>query len=300
MSQQEKKGGILFKVLAFVFLAVAVIAFVLWFTANGKLTDLQKEKEAQRVELQGQLDQMMADHHQLKAENKELTAELAEKDSVIQEKAAEIKKALNYKWSYYQIKKKFEALQVVSQDYVRKISELKEENQKLLDENQIIKGQYAAEKKKTSELTKVKEELTEQVDKASVVRAFTVNAMGVRATSSGRERETDRARRVNMIKVCFTLAENIIADAGPKDIFIRIADADNKILVKGLGDEYSFNYNGETLQYSIKKTVDYKNEAVAVCAYWNKRETQDIPAGNYKVEIYSENEVIGHANFELR
>lgn len=300
MSQKEKKGGALFKVLAFVFLVVAVIAFVLWFTAKGELTELQKEKEAQRVELQGQLDQMMADHHQLKAENKDLAETLAEKDSIIQEKAAEIKKALDYKWSYYQIKKKFEALQVVSQDYVRKISILKEENQKLIDENQMIKGQYAAEKKKTTELTKVKQELTEQVDKASVVKAFTVNAMGVRATSSGRERETDRARRINMIKVCFTLSENALAEAGPKDVYIRIADANNKILVKGLGDEYSFSYKGETLQYSIKKTVDYKNEAIAVCGYWNKRDTQEIPEGNYKVEIYADGEVIGHANFSLR
>ena len=91
MSQQEKKGGMLFKVLTGLFAVIAIAAAVLYFNTKTELGELQVEKEAQRVELQTSLDKLMADHNQLKAENGELTQTLAEKDAEIQEKAAEIK-----------------------------------------------------------------------------------------------------------------------------------------------------------------------------------------------------------------
>ncbi len=300
MSQQEQKGGNLYKVLTFVFLLAVAGAIFMWLNTKSELNGLLAEKESQRVELQASLDKLMTEHNQLKADNTGLTASLEEKDALIQAKAEEIEKALRYKWSYFKIKKQLAELQEVSQGYLQQIDELKVANQELTDENTVIKGQFAAEQEKTSELTKIKNTLTDQVDKASVVKAFTVSAAGVRAKSSGKERITDKARRLNKIKVCFTLVENVIAKKGSKDIYIRIAGPDNKILAKGLGDEFAFTYNGEKLQYSIMTTVDYNNEALAVCSYWDKGEDQELVVGDYKVEVYDGDNVIGFANFTLR
>lgn len=301
MSQQESKnGGILFKVLTGV-LAVAVAALIFWsLNTKKELNGLLEEKEAQKVELQSQLDDLMSQHNQLKAENSELTADLAEKDKEIQTKAAEIEEALKYKWSYFKINKKFKELQKASQGYVREIAELKVANAKLIEENKEVKSQVLAEQKRNAKLTKIKNELGSQVDKASVVKSFKVLAGGVRVKSNGKERITDKISRLNKIKVAFALVENVIAKAGPREIYIRIAGPDNKILTKGHGDEYAFDYKGEKLQYSIAKTVDYKNQAIEVNTYWTKRSSQKLAAGEYKVEIYEGDNVIGHANFKLR
>lgn len=299
MSEQEQKGGMLFKVLTIVLVLAVAGAIFMWINTKNELNGLLAEKESQRVELQANLDKLMTDHSQLKAENTDLAGTLTEKDSIIQVKATEIENALKYKWSYFKIKKQFEELQTISDGYVKQIDQLKVENQKLTDENTIVKGQFAAEQEKTSSLTKIKNSLTDQVDKASVVKTFAVTAAGVRVKSSGKERAMDKAKKLNKIKVCFTLVENVIAKAGSKNVYIRIAGPDNKILAKGTGDEFAFDYNGDKLQYSIMKTVDYANEAVTVCCYWDKAE-QDLAAGEYKVEVYEGGNVIGHANFNLR
>lgn len=300
MSQQEQKGGILYKVLTFVFLVLAIGAAVLWYTTKTDLNGLLAEKEQQRVEVQADLDKLMKQHNQLKAENTDLSANLVEKDKEIQAKATEIENALKYKWSYFKVTKQLEELQAKSEGYLVQINDLKAANLKLTDENTVVKGQYAAEQEKTSTLTKIKNSLTEQVDKASVVKTYAVTAAGVRAKASGKERATDKARRINRVKVCFTLVENVIAKAGPKDVYIRIAGPDNKILAKGMGDDFAFTYNGEKLQYSIMATVDYKNEAITTCSYWDKGDDFELAAGDYKVEVYEGDSVIGHANFTLR
>jgi hypothetical protein len=301
MSQQESKnGGMLFKVLTGV-LVIAVAALIFWsLNTKKELNGMIKEKEAQKIELQSQLDGLMKQHNQLKAENGELSESLTEKDSIIQAKATEIEDALKYKWSYYKVNKQFKELQKVTQGYVRQIDELKEANLKLANENTVVKGKFAAEQKKTAKLIQIKEDLSNQVDKASIVKSFKVVANGVRIKSNGKEKVTNKIRRMNKIKVSFSLIENVIAKAGYKEIFIRIAGPDNKILAKGYGDEFAFDYKGEKLQYSIAKKIDYKNEAIDVDTYWTKRDSQKLTAGEYKVEIYEGDNVIGHANFKLR
>jgi len=296
----EQKSGIIFKVLTGVFAVAAIIAVYLFLNTKTELTGLLEEKEAQRVELQANLNGLMADHNQLKAENGELTVALAEKDSVIQAKAKEIEEALKFKWSYYSVKKKFKELQEISQGYVRQIDELKEANQILTEENAMVKGKYAAEQQKTSELSKIKAHLTDKVNKASVLKTFKVYATGLKIKKSGKEVTTDKARRINNIKVTFGIAKNALAKAGARDFYIRIAQPDNKIMAKGQGDEHAFTYKGEKLQYSIMKSADYANDNVVINCYYALRDTQKLVAGEYKVEVYEGNNVIGHANFIVK
>lgn len=296
----EQKGGIVFKVLTGVFAVAAIIAVYLFLNTKTELTELQTEKEAQRVELQANLDGLMADHNQLKAENGELTATLAEKDLEIQAKAKEIEEALKFKWSFYSVNKKFKELQKVSDGYVKQIEELKAANQELTAENAMVKGKFAAEQQKTSELSKIKAHLTEKVNKASLLKTFKVSAIGLKIKSSGKEVTTDKSRRINNIKVTFGVAKNVIAKAGTRDFYIRIAQPDSKILAKGQGDEYAFTFKGEKLQFSVAKSVDYANDNLMVNCYYALADKQKLAAGEYKVEVYEGNNVIGHANFMVK
>lgn len=296
----EQKCGIVFKVLTGVFAVAAIIAVYLFLNTKTELADLQEEKEAQRVELQANLDDLMATHNQLKAENGELTASLAEKDLEIQAKAQEIEEALKFKWSFYSVNKKFKELQVISEGYVKQIDELKAANQELTAENAMVKGKYAAEQQKTSELSKIKAHLTDKVNKASLLKTFKVYATGVKIKSSGKEVKTDKARRINNVKVTFGIAKNALASAGSRDFYIRVAQPDSKILAKGQGDDFAFTYKGEKLQYSIMTSADYANDNMVVNCYYALDDKQILVAGEYKVEVYEGNNVIGHANFIVK
>ncbi len=281
--------------------ALVIIGLSIWLiSTKGNLRVLQEEKEKQRVELQREVDSIIQAHNQTKLAYGELADSLSIKDSIIQANAVEIKKLLDTQWEYYKIKRRLERLQVISQGYVRQMDSLYTVNRELAEENVRIKEEISVERRRVAQLTQDKDELSDMVEQAAVLRTFNLSATGFRQRGSSREVETDRYRRVEFIRICFTLAENTVIEPGSKSIYIRIAAPDGSILVRGRDDAYSFMHQGEKLQYSILEVVDYQNENKEICVEWHKRETQEIPEGTYNVDIFHDNALIGQTSLFLR
>lgn len=297
---KKKNSGLLIFII--VILIIAVGGLIVWLImTKSELTTLQSEKEQQKVELQNELDSLISEHNNIKEEYGTLSDSLFVKDSIIQENANEIKKLLNTKWEYYKIKKKLKLLQGVAQGYVHQMDSLYNVNKALTEENIRIKEEFNYELKLNSELTRVAEDLTEMVEQASVLKAYNTTAVPMRLKSNGKEIPTDKARRLEKIKICFTLSENFIIPEGVKTLYIRIARPDKLILVKNRSDDYSFTFQGETLQYSIMKDIEYNNIQKDVCWYWIKRYSKEpMMTGVYNVEIFSDDEVIGNTQFTLK
>jgi hypothetical protein len=108
---------------------------------------------------------------------------------------------------------------------------------------------------------------------------------------------TKKVKRVEKIRVCFTIGENAIASAGAKEIFLRIADPNGTILSQGEGDDYSFDSEGKKLQFTAKEQITYNNKATDLCLYWTK--TKDFVPGTYTVDIFAEGKAIGTSTFIL-
>jgi hypothetical protein len=173
-------------------------------------------------------------------------------------------------------------------------------NRFLAEENVRIKEEFEVEKRRVEQLTQAKDDLTDIVEQAAVLRTFNLSATGYRQRGSSREVETDRYRRVEFIRVCFTLAENSLIEPGNKTVYIRIAAPDGTVLVQGRNDEYSFMHQGERLQYSLMKVADYQNQNLEICLDWNKRQTQDLPEGVYTIDVFHDNSQIGQTSLFLR
>lgn len=284
-----------------VILGLAVIGLLIWLLVMySNYKDLKSEKEAQRTELQAELDSLMFEHDMIKQEYGTMADSLSVKDSIIQANAEEIRKLLDTQWEYYKIKKKLALLQEVSQGYVRQMDSLYVVNQALTEENIEIREDLQEARRDYEEMNRDREMLNEKVEKASILQVYKLDAYGIRARRD-KEKETDKARRVDKIKVCFTLAENKIVEPGTKEIFVRIARPDKLILTKDRSDTYTFDYQGEKLQYSIKKLIDYQNSSMDMCLYWEKSYAQkEMMEGNYHVEVFHDDEVIGHTQFVLR
>jgi hypothetical protein len=277
-----------------IILAAIIIALGwLFISSRSKVHNLTREKESIRVELQGELDSLMREHEMVKQEYGELVDTLALKDSVITANAGEITKLLNTQWEYFKVKKKLEQLRVITQGYVKQIDSLYQVNQVLQEENITIRRDLQAEQKKSTELTKDKESLTQKITEAAVLQAYNVIANGIRFRGANDEKVTAKAGKIDKIKICYTLGENKLLPPGMKNIYIRIAQPDNMILVKGKGEEYSFIYKGERLQYSILEQVDYLNQTVNVCSYWTKNPKETLTKGKYVVTLFSDDEEIG-------
>ena len=296
----NKKGQSKAWILIVILIAALALLAWLYLSTRSRLGGLLEEKEMQRVEQQHVLDSLIAEHNNIKLEYGSFSDSLAVKDSIIQANAIEIRKLLDTQYEFYKVKKKLEKLRFISQGYLKQIDSLYTVNKELKEENQEIRSSYQKEQQKTSTLQKDKEALNEKVTMAAVLKAYKITAAGVRG-SGDKERATDKAKRVEKVKVCFTLGENPLLSAGAKNVYIRIARPDKMILSQGKGDDYSFSYKGEIMQYTKRSTVNYQNLAMDVCAYWINRSTKEnLPDGTYVVSVYADDFEIGQTSFELR
>jgi myosin heavy subunit len=290
-------------IIVIIVLALGLISVFIWQNRTShNLNALLAEKEEQRVEFKNELDSLMIQHDKIKTEYGQLSDSLSSKDSIIQSNAIEIKKLLNTKWEYYKVKKKLSQLQTIAQGYVRQMDSLYTVNKALTEENITIKKEVKELKQEKAKVDKTNNELNEKVEIAAFLQAYNMKATGIRQKSGGnKEVDTDKARKVDQLKVCFTLAENQITSPGPKDIYVRIARPDKEILTRSKLDEYTFEYQGKMIQYSIKQGVNYENKPIDLCLYWRKNFSgQEMPTGLYNVDIFCDGAVIGHTTFSLR
>ena len=284
--------------------ALAIALVVLLVHNSSMKTDLQEleaEKEMQRADFQAEVDSLMRVHNELKESYGELSQELAEKDSIIQADAVEIKKLLDSQWDYYRIKKKLASLQEISQKYVRQMDSLYTVNQELVAENERIREEFQAERRENSNLNRQKEELTNMVNQAAVLKLYNYSAQAVRFKGGSKESSTDRADRAERIRIDFTVAANDLIQPGSKTFYVRIADPTRAIISKGTGDEYAFESNGETLQFTEKIRVNYEGKETPVRAYYTKPADREFRPGTYFIDVYEQGgKLIGQTSVDLR
>lgn len=282
-----------------------IILFLGWQWLAGKskvrTVVIQSEQANQQKDfMKAELDSLLAVHNRIKGEYGNISKTLKSKDSLIQANADEIRDLLNYKYDYNKIKRKLELLRNITQTYVRQIDSLLTVNTSLRKENVEIKDYLNQEKEKNVVLAKEKSNLTEQVNKAAFLKAYNVVAEGVHIRSAKKQEATNKARKTDQVKVCFTLSENPVAQPGPRMIYIRIARPDNVIITEGT-DASSFLFNGERIQYTMKKEVDYQGKAQSICVSWNKHDKKaNAMPGIYNVSVFCDDYEIGQSSFELK
>jgi len=303
MSSENKKSNQ--PIWLYAILGVLAIALVFLLVRNnsmkGDLEQLETEKEMQRMDFQAEVDSLMKVHNELKESYGELSQELAEKDSIIQADAVEIKKLLDSQWDYYRIKKKVASLQTIAQKYVRQMDSLYTVNRELVAENERIREEYQAERRQNTNLTRQKEELANKVNQAATMKLYNYSAQAVRFKGGGKETSTDRADRAERIRIDFTVAANDLIEPGTKLFYVRIADPKRAIISKGKGDEYSFQANGETLQFTELVRVNYDGKETPVRAYYVKSDNYQMMPGTYFIDVYEQGgKLIGQTTIDLK
>ena len=305
MENTEKKSTTSYKItIGILLLIIAALTWQLITTKiQVKTIIVEKTKEITKAtELQSELDVLMAEHEKIKKEYSNLSNKLSEKDKIILDNAAEIQRLIASQGDYRKIKKKLEMLRSYTQGYIHQIDSLFTVNKVLKEENVKIKGDYQKEQDKNVELVKDKDILNTKVSQASVLKAYNISSVGVKTKSGGKkEIDAEKAKRVDKIKVCFTLSENLIIAPGKKTIYVRIARPDNLILTKGSDDIYTFESNGTKLQYSLKQEIDYQNKAQNICMYWEKADKKaEAMTGKYFVTVFADGNQIGESSFQLK
>jgi len=280
-------------------LALIVLALIFWlFIQRSQLMRLIHEREAEKAELQHELYSLMTEHNNIKVIYGTLSDSLAAKDSIIQANAVEIRKLLDTQYEYYKIRKKLAMLQKVAQGYVHQMDSLYTVNRELKEENERIRQVVRTEQNRNQGLIKDKEELTQKMNQAAVLQAYGVKTTAYKLRGKN-ETVTDKATRTDKLRICFTIGENPLVAPGTKILYVRITRPDNVVVTKSKYD--IFDFNGQTIPYSVREDLNYSGQAMNVCVDWIKRDN-DIPAmkGRYLVGVFFDNREIGQGSFELK
>ncbi len=297
-ADETKKHETIYRIAISVLFLLVVLLAVLWFSSRKTLKEVTVEREVAaqlNIALQHELDSVLEDYFNFKIEYDSV---LADKDSIIQANAAEIQGLIARQADYYRIRRQLNLLQEITQNYVKEIDELYTENRVLRAENVQMREEIRQVQRRTTELVADKQVLESKVEEASALRAYQIETSSFRIRGRDREYETDRANRVEQIRVCFVIGENPIIPAGSYNVYMRIAKPDGEILRISDTDAYSFIHQGDTLQYSVAGAINYMNREKRTCLTWVRNE--EFGPGIYHIALYTDGNQLGNTALELR
>ena len=256
--------------------------------------------EAEKLNLEKELDELLAEHNEIKERMGDLTLQLTEKDSMILAGAEEIKKLINSQADYYQIKKQLQRLQGTAKEYVADMDKLYQENKALKEENIHVKESLAMEREKSATYQRDKENLSQRISSAAFFSAYNIYARAIYTKNKNDvEVVTEKAGKTQRFKVSLILGENPLIAPGPVNIYCRIAIPGGRVLAISNSDAHAFMYNDQKLQYSIKTTVNYTNKAENISLYWDIRPDDKVIKGTYLVAIYTDDQLLGESSIVL-
>jgi hypothetical protein len=137
------------------------------------------------------------------------------------------------------------------------------------------------------------EELAKTVEKGSKLTVTNLKTASYKVKSSGKQIETDKASKTDILKVSFTIAENKIAKSGDKTYYVQVIDANNNVL----GDKATISFGDTSLTYSFTTSVKYENKTVEVS---EQLPGKDFTKGTYFVNVFDKAELVSKSSFSLR
>ena len=142
-------------------------------------------------------------------------------------------------------------------------------NQKLLEENEKLKGEALT--------------LTD------------LNGSSYKVRANGKVSSTNRAKMTERIRACFTVVPLRINEETQREFYIQFLDPKNKIL----GDKQTTKVGDAEIEYSKKTLVYVDNKPLSVCDYIITNKDL-LPSGKYTINVYDDVKLVTTSTFELK
>ncbi len=297
---KEEKQNKLFKLLVIAIAIIATLIIGLLWSINKSHqqkeelkvveTYFQEEKEELKTEAEQIVDEM--EGYTLYIHNDSLKREFDLQKKKIKELQQELKntKASN-KRKIVQLKSEISTLRKLVKHYVRQIDSLNLQNARLINENTKVKKRYASVSATAEQLEKEKENLSEVVNRASILETYNFEFTPL----NKRKRKTKRAKKMRTLQFSFTIGKNITAIPGIKQVYLRITRPDSEVMVKS--ETQLFDYENKQIAYSLMKEIEYTGEAYNDVFYWNVEEILQI--GDYQADFFVDGNRIGSYPFRI-
>jgi len=284
---------------------------------KAEFLDLEKFNTELDLNYQAKLEELEG----LRGDNAELNTRIdAQKLDLTKQK----KRISGLIWTEKELgkaRKELQEMNTLADQYIAEITKLKAQNTeltsynlKLSEANTILTEDLDVNKKRvasldsvknvlvsnTEELTSVNETLSGKVDIAEAIKINYIEVKGYDVKDDGKVSEKGRAKKVEMLRTCFTTDTNIVTPKGEKEFFIRYTNPVGEVLYLENAGSGSFTekLNGEIIKYTIAGTADYDNKDMTACMDWTPN--FKLTKGIYKVDIYNHGFQVGKGEFKLK
>lgn len=303
--QRSKSGRIYYIIIIIILLALNGLFIYNYFNTDKKLVATEEQlfaTDSVKTELEKILGETENELDLYKGKNSQLDAFLKEKNDSLQEYAERIETLIRQgrlnKQQLAKVMDEIDQLRYYKRKYLNQIDSLSTQINMLNQENMSLRSNVDKEKRKNEDLTMENVKLNNKVAIGAKLNASGIFITGVKNRSNGKERETIRVSQLEKLKISFNIGENYVADAGQKEVYIKVIGPDGATLYNEAAGSGTFVFQGTESLYSVKKTVEYDQKSQDAVVYWTRG--SEFAKGNYKIEIYADGFMIGSGSFELK
>ncbi len=278
-------------------LGIAVVLLLATAFYTFKLYNDGKETEKQLTEEKSlvlkDLNNMAAQYDTAIADNQLANDKLVEARERIKGLIDSLKTSENSVRSLWRYKKKYMALQEEMDYLLAENDSLKVENMSLTMSLDSTKVQLEERTMFNDSLLAQNTELAEIVETAATLSTVNLKGFGVIVRSSGKLIPTERARRSDKIRVCYTVPRNSLVEGGDKEFFIQVIDPQDNVL--GLNQQIEFDE--QVLNYSLVSKFNYESSSLDVCEFVDGN---DFEKGRYLVNVFNKGDLVSSTEFSLK
>ena len=243
-------------------------------------------------QLQKQYDVMTDELEQYKGKNVELDSllEMASNDIARQKK--KIEGLIKQNKDIPLLERQLAEMKAIRDQYRIQIEQLIKENKDLRFANINLSQEV-------DNLNKTKEDLSQKVELASVLKAEEMAVRTFREKGRGTFEPSDKAKRVSRITTTIALAENKLAKPGKRETYLRIIKPDGYVLTdQNNGSGYFTSQEGRNMEFTLRKNVQYSNQREEII--FDVDLMEEARSGLYISEIYLDGKHIGTYKFNLK
>lgn len=143
------------------------------------------------------------------------------------------------------------------------------------------------------DLSQKLKDASNKLTKASKLSFFNFETKTFKKRNSGELVPTEKASRIDVIKINFIIGENELADIQTKKFYIQITDGNNKLI----GNNETTSLGENILDYSAIITTKYNKKTTQI---EKEIPVKDLETGNYTISIFDGESLIYKTNATLK
>lgn len=294
MENQKSSSSLKAVVAVLAILLVGSLVYIFKMSSDAEIVQTElKSTMTEKESVMKDLQELKATYDAAIAENTTMSEELIQERDKVVNLMDDLNKSKGDVASMAKYKTQFLALQGNMKTLMAENEGLKKQNTTLTSQRDSTVVVLGESKKFNEVLVGQNEELAKTVEKGSKLTILNTKTSAYKLRSSGKQVETDKASRADVLKISFTIAENQIAKSGDKTYYIQVIDSKNNVL----GDKKTENFGDKILTYSFASNVRYENKTVNV--------SEDLPGkdfakGTYFINVFDKDELVSKTSFTLK